>query len=421
MSFAIISRFDQIMRPHIYFITRFFSGLFETIKTSDWQPTGVPAVVKLVEKVSGRAKTTWILVCKNKEESDVIRHKYTQLVINNIHFHILPYIQVLNSYRLSLLATDIIAFFFCVRLTFSTRNKLFYTDVANITIAAALKMLLKTPVMVRVLGVKPYHKAVVSSLKTRLMNPLQYLAYKIKYDLVICSQDGSGVEYYLGKLLNRKTPIKILLNGIQKSVPSKSVSQRDKLTFLFVGKLIDDKGILELIEAIADLRKTHFNFRLKVVGKGDKIDQVKCMLKKRNLVDHVDLIGSVTHSKIYKCYHDTDVYISLNKNGNLSNTVLEAMAAGKCTITLGKDAKTYTDVFTEKHVPEDAVIRIDRGNIVMSLSNKLTDLIDNREKIDRYANRMKAFADKFLWSWEERIKYEIDLMMKLIQHEPIMI
>jgi glycosyltransferase involved in cell wall biosynthesis len=105
--------------------------------------------------------------------------------------------------------------------------------------------------------------------------------------------------------------------------------------------------------------------------------------------------------------------------GNLSNTVLEAMAAGNCIVMLGKEKETHTDESTERLVPDDVVIRINRQDIVNDLTDKLIDLIDNHEKINMYSERMEMFSNDFLWSWEERVKHEIELLEMVAKGETI--
>jgi hypothetical protein len=95
------------------------------------------------------------------------------------------------------------------------------------------------------------------------------------------------------------------------------------------------------------------------------------------------------------------------------------MAAGRCIIVLGKDEITHTDETTERLVPEDAVIRINRNKTVNDLAENIIDLIENLEKIAVYSERMKGFAKDFLWSWDERVNYEIELLQKVARNESI--
>lgn len=403
------------MTLHIIYISRLFSGLFESIESSCWRPTGVPTVVNLVEEISKQFELSWILVCKNKEEAAVTENKYKRLVLNNIDVHILPYRKIFYSPKLSAIFNDFLALLYCIRVSLSLKNKLFYSDVSNVVIAATLKLIFRVPVVLRIMGIKTFHRNVVSKITTKLMHPLKYCAYKAPFDLAVCTQDGSGIEFYLDKLLHRKTPRIILLNGVMKQSHHRINKLNDKVSLLFVGKLTAEKGIIELIQTAEKLKNSGCKFELNVIGKGNLLSQVEEICREKRLEENVKLIGSVSQRQIHKYYDRADIYISINKLGNFSNTVLEAMAFGKCIIMLGKDDKVHMDEFTEKVVPGNTVIRIDRNKIVPELLANLKDLCDNKEKVSIYSERMHKFANKFLWTWDERITFEIELLKKVSQ------
>jgi len=293
-------------------------------------------------------------------------------------------------------------------------DKVFYFDRSDIVPAAFVKLFLRVPVVIRILGVYIDQKRLVTSSMTKLINPLKFAAYKTRFNLAVCTQDGSGVEYYVDKLLNSKTPKIILLNGVAKQTTQHNKITFDKTTLLFVGKLSKEKGILELIEGVKKLRDRGYEFILEIVGKGNLIAEIKRRCNEIELNEYVKMAGSVSQKYIQKFYANADIYISLNQMGNLSNTVLEAMSAGKCIVMLAKDDQTHTDIYTEKVISEGTVIRIDPFRIVDELTEKLSALLENKEEIERYSKRMCQFAETFLWSWDERINYEIELLKKMI-------
>jgi glycosyltransferase involved in cell wall biosynthesis len=249
--------------------------------------------------------------------------------------------------------------------------------------------------------------------RAKILTPFLFLAYKIPYNFAICTQDGSGVEFYLNRLLNTRTKRKILINGVKKYKATASKKRYKKFVFLFVGKLIEEKGVPELIEAMCELKKIHSNFVLNIVGKGHLEGEINKLILEKKLKDQIKLIGSVRQNEINKYYEAADIYISLNKLGNLSNTVLEAMSMNKCIVMLQKDVETHTDVYTEKVIPMDTVIRIDRKMIVRDLTEKLDTMISDPQLINTYSIRMENFADKFLWTWDQRVDFEIDLLKQV--------
>jgi len=389
-----------------------YSGLFECFRKNDWDPTGIPTITKLAEKIAQNNPFKWFIVCKTQQESEIVQNTFAEFSFQNLNISIIPYKGFTSIGRFNNFINDILAFKYIFKFARGKKN-IFYCDRSNIIIAALLKTISRVSVVIRILGLYPDQKRLTMKISSKILSPFIFLAYKVPYDLAICTQDGSGIEFYLHRLLNNGTNRKILLNGVKKHETLNPKTNDNKISFLFVGKLIDDKGIIELIDAIYELKKKKTNFILNVVGKGHLEERIRKKIIKENLISHIKLIGSVKHDDIHQYYENADIYISLNKLGNLSNTVLEAMAMNKCIVMLQKDENTHTDMFTEQLIPADTVIRIDKKNIAKELTVKLEEMISNPFNINEYRNRVKKFAGEFLWSWDERIDYEIKLLNQI--------
>jgi glycosyltransferase involved in cell wall biosynthesis len=219
-----------------------------------------------------------------------------------------------------------------------------------------------------------------------------------------------------------------MINGVSKV----STKKKDKLfirekyninenktIILFVGRVLEGKGAREFIDALIQLSNYTKEFHAVMICGGGDIIFLQNMLKSKGVEELVVFEKYVEQKNIMYYFQQSDIYVSLNKLGNLSNTVLEAMAAGNCIVMLGKEKETHTDESTERLVPDDVVIRINRQDIVNDLTDKLIDLIDNPVKINMYSERMEMFSNDFLWSWEERVKHEIELLEMVAKGETI--
>ncbi len=401
------------MDNHCIFITRMFSGLFETIQTGHWHPTGIPTVVRLVEKLASTGRVTWVVVCKTPAESAIVNNRFATLTFGNVEMRVVPFLPLFSSSKADGFLNDLLLLFRIQRFLPRGEKNLFYCDRSNLLLAAFLKLTRRAPVVIRILGLYPDQKALALNLSTKLLSPLAALAYRVKFDLAVCSQDGSGIEYYLAKLLNPKTERVLLMNGVEMADAPPPSPDKDTVSILFVGKLIEEKGILECIEAAKLMAEKGASFKLTVAGKGHLGAMIETMVKTHNLEKHVVLAGSVGRDRLRGYYADANVYVSLNKLGNLSNTVLEAMAAGKCIAMLASDPVAHTDEYTEKTVPKDAAIRVSRQNTARDLADKLGALLDNRENITAYSESMRCFAQGFLWSWEDRMEHELCLLERI--------
>ena len=136
-------------------------------------------------------------------------------------------------------------------------------------------------------------------------------------------------------------------------------------------------------------------------------------IEKHNLTDFVFLVGSLPKKKVSEMFLQSDIYVSLNKLGNLSNTVLEAMSFSKCIFILEKEPLFHIDMYTDKYIPHDVVVRINRRNIVEDLSIKIIDLIENPSKIKLYSQKTSFFMNANMQSWDKRIDLEITSILEM--------
>jgi glycosyltransferase involved in cell wall biosynthesis len=334
-----------------------------------------------------------------------------------VRFTIFPYYPLrFDSSKLKQIYNGIIQFFL-VLIHFRIRHyDLAYFDRANIVLAAIFSIL-GINTVVRFLGIANFKYLIKA--KCALLSPLVFLSLKVPYSLVVCTEDGSPSKKLFSKCLNKNTPCKIILNGVDKVSASKkdTILVREKYNLnetdpiiLFVGRLVADKGAQEFIDALIQLKNHTKGFRAIMICGGGGFTSLQDKIKSKGMDELIIFEKYVEQKKILYYFQQSDIYVSLNTLGNLSNTVLEAMAAGNCIVMLDKDKETQTDESTERLVPADVVVRINRQNIVNDLTNKLIDLIDNPEITTMYSDRMKMFAKDFLWSWDERVNYEMELL-----------
>ena len=92
---------------------------------------------------------------------------------------------------------------------YTFKPEIIYIDNSNIFTAFILsRFFRKRNIVLRIMGVYPYMKLILKKIFKNLINKY---AYSSKFNLVICTQDGSGVTKWCSKALNRKTDYKILL------------------------------------------------------------------------------------------------------------------------------------------------------------------------------------------------------------------
>ena len=156
--------------------------------------------------------------------------------------------------------------------------------------------------------------------------------------------EGEGVKSDLisGKIT--KKPLKVLGYGNVRGVDmdfysrrpevmkiAKTLRDNTKFTFLFVGRIVGDKGINELATAFERIYQQYPQTRLWLVGEyEDNLDPVSHTA--RALIDHIqnDLtaVGRKSGDELLAYYAAADCFVMPSYREGFPNTVLEAGAMG---------------------------------------------------------------------------------------------
>lgn len=113
--------------------------------------------------------------------------------------------------------------------------------------------------------------------------------------------------------------------------------QDDILTILFLGRLVQRKGCLHLLQAIALLdREALPKFRVIICGKGELQAELQAFVVRHSLEDIVEFAGFVTEEDKPRYYASADLSIFPSTGGESFGIVLlEAMASGKAAVLAG--------------------------------------------------------------------------------------
>lgn len=111
-----------------------------------------------------------------------------------------------------------------------------------------------------------------------------------------------------------------------------SDTQSPVLKILFAGRLIEQKGIMDLIEAFSAIVR-EFHCELHIAGTGPCEDQIRVRVKELDLLDKVFLKGYLGSEALAKIYEEATVFVLPSWSEGLPVVLLEAMAAGKPIVT----------------------------------------------------------------------------------------
>ena len=155
--------------------------------------------------------------------------------------------------------------------------------------------------------------------------------------------EGEGVKTDLERFNITKKPMKVLGYGNVRGVDmdyyartpevleiAQNIIDKEKFTFLFVGRIVRDKGINELVEAFERLYHELPFIRVFLVGSyEDKLDPISP--KAREIIESyqdIEAVGRKTGLDLLAYYAAADCFVFPSYREGFPNTVLEAGAMG---------------------------------------------------------------------------------------------
>jgi colanic acid/amylovoran biosynthesis glycosyltransferase len=108
---------------------------------------------------------------------------------------------------------------------------------------------------------------------------------------------------------------------------------REGAPFIFVGRLALEKGILVLIDALAELRRQSDECRLEIIGDGDLKWLIERRIAERDLNNHVCLRGWRSGDEIVDALGRSRVFVLPSFAEGLPVVIMEALAMGRPVIS----------------------------------------------------------------------------------------
>lgn len=123
-----------------------------------------------------------------------------------------------------------------------------------------------------------------------------------------------------------------------------------KLNIVFLGRLVERKGSLQLLQALEILHKQQqlHNVRVTICGKGPLAPKIEAYIHANHLSAHVHLAGFISEDEKGSYLASADIAVFPSTGGESFGIVLiEAMAAGSG-VVLGGDNSGYRSVLSER-------------------------------------------------------------------------
>lgn len=163
----------------------------------------------------------------------------------------------------------------------------------------------------------------------------------------VINPEGPGVKLLLEKAHITKKPLRIIANGningvdLQRFVPGRRRAEKraelgygdGDVVFSFVGRLVADKGIPELVDCFVRLHRKHPEARLMLIGREEpEVDPLPEETRRR-IRQHEAIYCAGPQADVVPWYAASDIYVLPSHREGFCNSLLEAGAMGLPCIT----------------------------------------------------------------------------------------
>ncbi len=197
----------------------------------------------------------------------------------------------------------------------------------------------------------------------------------------IGAQGRGWVEFYdrMGVLENR---IVVVRNWLSADFPvakeTKVLEKNARLKFIYVGWLVKEKGVPQLLEASLKLSKK-YDFELHLIGGGTLENHCKAFLKNNGLEDYIQVHGWQNKKFIIDKLQSSHVFVLPSEAEGFPNSLLEAIASGLPSIctNVGGVADSLRDQINGYLL---------KDNSLHNISEAMTCYLENPDLIENHSS-----------------------------------
>lgn len=155
---------------------------------------------------------------------------------------------------------------------------------------------------------------------------------------------------------------------------------------LFVGRLVQNKGIEQLLHVFNSLKDIWKDLKLIIIGDGPLFDYVVSFVKNNSLENRIIMKGRLTHDVTCYYYNVASALINIGLSGGLANVIVESIASGLPVITTDTGASKE---YVNEQLKNGILVKPDNYN---QLRDAIVEILTNENK---YKNQNQNLLNEF--------------------------
>lgn len=240
------------------------------------------------------------------------------------------------------------------------------------------------------------HGADLFALRARLLTALKRFVARRAAALTVVSRAMSDEMARLGVPPNKVSVQPMGVDLTQRFTPAPDLPRsRDEI--LFVGRLVEKKGLRYLLAALPEIIVRHPSAFLTVVGFGPEEGERRAQAEALGIAHRVHFLGALPQAELPALYRRAAVFVApfvQTADGDregLGLVTVEAIACG-CPVVVG-DLEAMADLLE----PDEADLRVVATD-VQALAKRVIAVLEQPEEACRRADRMRArLSQRFNW------------------------
>jgi glycogen(starch) synthase len=171
-------------------------------------------------------------------------------------------------------------------------------------------------------------------------------------------------------------------------IPPRPEPVTDLRRWIFVGALMENKGVRWLLEAFAVCAMDRDDLELTLVGGGPLTEALTARAEQLGLADRVHMVGPVPPEQVFDYFHRSDLLVHPSRRETFGMTTIEALASGMPVLVTRCGGPEETLRGIEDHAGElvgvgDGVVEIVRGYRELRTRMKDLDLARARTELEQ--------------------------------------
>jgi glycosyltransferase involved in cell wall biosynthesis len=230
----------------------------------------------------------------------------------------------------------------------------------------------------------------------RLLSPLLHQVWRRASAVVANSQ---GLRE-LAVAFDQRASIQVIPNGVELAAFKAPQREWTPARMLFVGRLVYQKGLDVLFEALGGLKEVAW--KLTIVGDGPRRGWLKERAAQLGLGERIAFVGWLEREQLPEVFAEANLFVYPSRHEGMPNALLEAMASG------------LPAVATQIAGNEELVVEGETGRLVpvedaQSLRAALAGMLEDGEKRKRMgaAGRLRVERD---YGWQRVAEDYLELL-----------